>query len=322
MQRIQYVDLFRSVGIILMVMGHVGFGNIFDKFIHSFHMPMFFFISGYMFRKNKYPLKNYFLKKVKSLLIPYIFWGLISFVAWTAFKGFEPKYLRILFWDNTSGIAISGALWFLSALFISDFVFFLIQRIENKYINVLIIACIAIIGTVLSLVHKIKFPFALLQAFIGIGFMGIGFYLKIKNEKNSFLSNVRTPPLIVLSIVGIIASMYNSEVNMRCSNYGNGLLFWISATIWSFIILIVSMKFENINFPLKNKFLIIGEDSISFVCLNQIVIYAIGFIFNKVYFPISLLYLKNIIFFVCTMALIYILNTFFMSSPIKHLFGK
>lgn len=322
MQRIQYVDLFRSVGIILMVMGHVGFGNIFDKFIHSFHMPMFFFISGYMFRKNKYPLKKYLLKKMKSLLIPYIFWGLISFAAWTAFKEFEPKYLRILFWDNTSGIAISGALWFLSALFISDFVFFLIQKIENKYIKVLIIAFIAIIGTILSLVHKIKFPFALLQAFIGIGFMGIGFYLKIKNEKNGFISNVRILPLIALSIVGITTSMYNNEVNMRCSNYGNGLLFWISATIWSFIILIVSMKFENINFPLKNKFLIIGEDSISFVCLNQIVIYAIGFIFNKVYFPISPLYLKNIIFFVCTMALIYIFNTFFMSSPIKHLFGK
>ena len=40
--RIEYIDIFRSLGIIAMVMGHVGYGDIFDFFIHAFHMPMFF----------------------------------------------------------------------------------------------------------------------------------------------------------------------------------------------------------------------------------------------------------------------------------------
>lgn len=47
--RIEYIDIFRAFGIILMIMGHVKFGSIFNKWIHAFHMPMFFFISGWFY---------------------------------------------------------------------------------------------------------------------------------------------------------------------------------------------------------------------------------------------------------------------------------
>lgn len=40
--RAENIDVFLGFGIILMVMGHIGFGSIFDQFIHAFHMPMFF----------------------------------------------------------------------------------------------------------------------------------------------------------------------------------------------------------------------------------------------------------------------------------------
>ncbi len=46
--RLKYVDFFRGIGIIMMVMAHVGFGG-YDHFVHAFHMPMFFFVSGYFF---------------------------------------------------------------------------------------------------------------------------------------------------------------------------------------------------------------------------------------------------------------------------------
>ncbi len=43
------IDIFRCFGIILMVMGHVGFGKAFDKFIHGFNMQMFFFCVRHVF---------------------------------------------------------------------------------------------------------------------------------------------------------------------------------------------------------------------------------------------------------------------------------
>ena len=42
-ERIDYLDIARCIGIILMIMGHIGFSKRFDHFIHAFNMPMFFY---------------------------------------------------------------------------------------------------------------------------------------------------------------------------------------------------------------------------------------------------------------------------------------
>ena len=78
--RIEYVDIFRSFGIILMVMGHIGFTTYFDHFIHAFHMPMFFFVSGFFFKsksKEELSLGAFLKKKARTLLIPYLFFGIL-----------------------------------------------------------------------------------------------------------------------------------------------------------------------------------------------------------------------------------------------------
>lgn len=83
-KRIEYIDVFRAFGIILMIMGHIWFGVWFDKFIHAFHMPMFFIISGYFCKcdeveeKFKFWLK-YVIKEAKALLVPY--WVFEYFIA-------------------------------------------------------------------------------------------------------------------------------------------------------------------------------------------------------------------------------------------------
>lgn len=47
--RVDYIDIFRGIGILLMVMGHTNsFGGYFNKFIHAFHVPMFFVIAGWL----------------------------------------------------------------------------------------------------------------------------------------------------------------------------------------------------------------------------------------------------------------------------------
>ncbi len=75
--RAEHIDNFRAFGIILMVMGHIGFGRHFDKFIHAFHMPMFFIVSG-MFLSIKDEPSIFMKKKVKSLLLPYAFFWFVS----------------------------------------------------------------------------------------------------------------------------------------------------------------------------------------------------------------------------------------------------
>ena len=110
-----------------MIMGHIGFGTMFSKIIHSFHMPLFFFISGIFFTKPK-SFDLFVMKKSKSLLIPYLFFGIINYLVFVIVSLIEKKMVDItplqhLFSYNTYGLAIGGALWFLFAL-LSRFYFF------------------------------------------------------------------------------------------------------------------------------------------------------------------------------------------------------
>lgn len=56
-----------------MIACHVYFGYAFDKFVHAFHMPMFFFVSGFFFRFSD--TKNFFEEKNKNIdNSVYYFW--------------------------------------------------------------------------------------------------------------------------------------------------------------------------------------------------------------------------------------------------------
>lgn len=100
-QRLDYIDVFRSLGIIAMVMGHISFGGAFDHFIHAFHMPMFCFISGFFYRRRDCSIGEYVGKKAKSLLIPYISFGIAHYLVDIILHGFSIKPLIYLFTFNT-----------------------------------------------------------------------------------------------------------------------------------------------------------------------------------------------------------------------------
>lgn len=49
LQRIKWIDLTKGVAIFLMVCGHTGIPSLISNWIWSFHMPLFFIISGMLF---------------------------------------------------------------------------------------------------------------------------------------------------------------------------------------------------------------------------------------------------------------------------------
>lgn len=83
--RLIYIDIARAIAILFVVMGHI---NQFYrdkvgipcpqmlKFIYTFHIPLFFVISGILFSEKsvkKPSFWEFLLKKVKALIVPYLF---------------------------------------------------------------------------------------------------------------------------------------------------------------------------------------------------------------------------------------------------------
>ncbi len=51
--RLKWIDLTKFFAIYLMIVAHLGTWPVFDKWIHAFHMPIFFFVSGYWFDEKR-----------------------------------------------------------------------------------------------------------------------------------------------------------------------------------------------------------------------------------------------------------------------------
>ena len=77
MNRKTYIDYMRAFAILLVIAGHANaFNDSVKTWIYSFHMPLFFMISGLTLSEKKLSLKLV-EKKVRVLLVPYIVWGLL-----------------------------------------------------------------------------------------------------------------------------------------------------------------------------------------------------------------------------------------------------
>lgn len=87
-KRVEYVDIAKGIGIILVVMGHNDFALISPfahKLIYSFHMPMFFLMSG-MFFKPDLPFWNFLQNRFRKLLKPFLFMILFIYVTSISFS--------------------------------------------------------------------------------------------------------------------------------------------------------------------------------------------------------------------------------------------
>ena len=71
----------KGIGMILVMFGHASFPKVLTTEIFTFHVPLFFFISGYIFFYPKYKnYKEFVKKKIISLAIPYFTLSLINYL--------------------------------------------------------------------------------------------------------------------------------------------------------------------------------------------------------------------------------------------------
>lgn len=143
-KRIEYIDIAKGIGILLVVMGHNDFSLVSPfayKLIYSFHMPLFFFLSGY-FINTTIGFWSFFKKRFNTLVKPFLFTlFLIYFVSLSFGKiGFNTTITRIVKSMYGTGRYIDWVqLWFLPHLFVVSlyaFVFYaIVRKIDNRYVR-------------------------------------------------------------------------------------------------------------------------------------------------------------------------------------------
>jgi len=144
-KRIEYIDIARGIGILLVALAHADislFSPYLHKFIYSFHMPLFFFLSGYFFNPDT-PFWALLKKRFNSVLKPYLVTILFIYIVSISFTNmrFMTALGRIVKSLYATGYYIDWVqLWFLPSLFVTSlFAFFyyhaVLTHVHNRYIR-------------------------------------------------------------------------------------------------------------------------------------------------------------------------------------------
>ena len=121
MKRLLWMDSAKALGIILVVLGHVPSTFEYRWVIYLFHMPLFFVLSGYLF-KLATPREE-LVRSFKSLMVPYFIYSFALFALWSIkYKTFSMGLLLNIMFANQNAMGSTATslcpLWFLVSLFI------------------------------------------------------------------------------------------------------------------------------------------------------------------------------------------------------------
>ena len=211
----------------LVVLGHMRYPycDIVSKWIFSFHMPLFFFVSGYL-HKSDFGI-NYLLRKMDSLLVPYFIW---SMFIWVVNSNWGRQYMGELM-DIPLGNGY-GITWFLSCLFLVDIAGAFMVRRFGKQLVPMFVACVCcvLVGVIAGHCNAIRCVARLNVVLLAIGFWIVGWcFQKYKLFESCAAHAKWVAPLMLL--VGLMYTL-NSKVDMRTGNLGNPLIAYPVAVAW------------------------------------------------------------------------------------------
>lgn len=248
--RNKQIDVLKGIGAILVVIGHlVPYEGHLKIIIYAFHMPLFFFLSGLVFSTKK-NFKEYFIKNLKTLILPYFIFNIISLLfnidMITKDNFTILQILDNIFYYNCS-IIWNSSLWFFIILFFTKILFYILAKISNDSTKKLsIITILTLIIGILINTNNIFIPFGMAIVPFAFTFFYIGYLCKKINILEKIKIDKKALAFaIFFSITFIISSLYNKRVNMSTNIYGNYILYFFNALTGIYICIVFSKILQN-----------------------------------------------------------------------------
>ena len=283
-KRLYYLDIAKGIGMILVLLGHLQDDTIFSfspyilslcSWIFSFHMALFFIISGMLMdikKDNEKDIHIFIKKRFQSIMIPYFWFSLIYiFIVLYSLlisKVVPLKTLFIQLW-YVLGMYGMNVLWFLPALFAAEILYvFITQRFKgNKslFVIMILLAAAIVINSLRNrlpnnpeiyervnelAVTLIRPVFACSYIFIGSCLNRAIEMIKQKIKKPEALFSVCLP---VILAINIFINILNRPVDFRSMVLNNYPLYYLSSVCGSLFIILLSILLSSIHIGKINE---------------------------------------------------------------------
>ncbi len=272
-KRISWIDMAKGYGIIFVILGHCDIG-ILKLWVYTFHIPLFFLLSGYVFNA-KSDFKTFLIKKVKSIIIPYFCLGIpmLLFRFLVRFK--SGKFTFRYAFNLTVKFILQRrqwTFWFLACLFFLNILFYVTVKVFKTNAKLTFLSIVFVImGFAYYKYLKRPLYWNIDVCFMAYPFFFAGYFYKQKHQViDKYLNNVKTSvPLLFL--LGFVNSLFGylsikvsgSGLEMFLSRYGFIPFTYLSAFAGIVCVIIVSKWFT---FKIIKY---IGENSLLYFLWHQ-----------------------------------------------------
>lgn len=285
-KRIDWIDLCKALAIIAVIIGHtVQFGTFIRNFIFSFHMPLFFILSGFTFKIYHSTKEEFFSRMIKDarhLLLPVLAVVVISF-----FYGIYLNYSnlnllsvitnwgKILFW--ASGVEVYrtppiGMVWFLISLFgARTLLSFIFLKFSNEE-GMLLAFGLGFIGILIG-ARGVYLPLNFDITFVACLYMVCGILIK---NYYYYIKHYKLAIFIAVTLIWLYCLSLGIYIELAARSYPYFIVALVEslAASLSIMLFIETLSF----FSMKKIFLLIGRNT-----LTIFVVHALDFLFFELW---------------------------------------
>ncbi len=271
--RIAWIDMAKGYGMLAVIIAHICSGPL-HGWIYTFHMPLFFFLSGYVFSNND-KFNVFINKKAQSLLIPYFSLGIPMVV----FKVLYSLYQKTFTIDLTVEIIKNfifqkrlWTLWYIACLFFLNIIFcFITKFAKNNISKAVIVVGMAFIGLLYYRSGGEPLPWNIDVCFTAVPFFFGGYILKQYTDKMEKILSKKSVSFVLFIAFGLMNAVFGylnirttgKGLEMFNSEYANPIFTYISAFAGIFAVILFS-KFFTVK-PIKY----IGKNSLIYYAWHQ-----------------------------------------------------
>lgn len=286
--RLDWVDVARGIGIVAVVIGHVWTRGPVRDALYSFHMPLFFILSGMLSRPQ--PTGRFAMRQVASQMRPYAIFLTLLIVAdqmIEPMKGGRPIFHQ---WPGDllpillGGFWLRGPytiFWFVPCLMVARILFNIaLGRWSDPFDRRWALLLVPVTGAAYALgwmtqaspLGLLAVPMAFVLLWIGAAWARVGW------------RNAMIVPLALLSVAGLAG--WFPTLNMKVADYGWPLLSIGSAIATSMLIVAIARRIAPDAAPLAS----LGRASLVIMYLHVAFIHYLSPYLGKMWLlPIALI---------------------------------
>jgi fucose 4-O-acetylase-like acetyltransferase len=251
------VDIAKGIGIMLVVAGHACCPDVPHAIIYSFHMPLFFMLSGlFIERQCQTDFTTYLKKNFKALVLPFFYFNLIYIAVYFSMSVvFHKSMLNGSVQDNLIGTLVGmrfgtpyrHTLWFLLCLFCAKMIVYpLFRSAKLRGGGYLFISSLLLIaGLVYGRLFDFTLPWSLDAALVAVFFLVVG--QVFMQHRAVFEKYIRRYWFVLVAIWSASVYFNFNEVEMFKNQYGNEALFLAGSLSASLLVLWLCGQMKSIN---------------------------------------------------------------------------